>query len=172
MTNDYFDIVEAVKRHIEKAIYRTVPSHAGKELPKWKKNHSDIDLTEAVGMGTRVFEVSENEDALELIFTCSGVDDYDVSLDIDICYPDNNKIKSVAFGDYTKIKGELMCGTNIELIDLGFGFFKFDEPLLDDSDDEAYRILTIPITARISVGLESTIESWIDGDSGIAVQDT
>ena len=167
---DFFDTMSDIKKHVTKSIYRTVPSHSGKQLPKWKKYKDDMDLSKSVGMATRIFDVVEEADALELVFTCSGVDDYNVLLNIEICYPNSNKITSVAFGDYTKIKGELLGSTNIELANSNFGFFKFEEPILDDADDEAYRILTIPLMCRISVGLESTIEQWNIGANGIDVR--
>ena len=170
MSIDLFDIVEAVKKRVSKGIYKTVPSHSGKQLPKWKKYHGDMDLSNDVGLATRIFDVQETGDALELIFSSSGVDDYDVTLEITIAYPDTTKINSVAFGDYTKIKGQLLGTTNIELADYNFGYFRFEEPTLDESDEEPYRILTIPLIARISVGKQSVIEEWNIGANGIDVR--
>lgn len=170
MASEYFDIVDAIKKHLVKAVYRTKPSHAKKEMAKWRAYTEGEDLNDAVGKGSRVFQIKESEDAPELVFSGSGVDDYDVTVEIDVCYPDDNRIDTVARGDYTKIKGEVMGSTNIELIDLGFGCFTFQDSILDDADDEEYRILTIPIVCRISVGKTSTIEQWNIGADGIDVR--
>lgn len=167
---DYFDIMDAVVKRIIKSVYKTVPSKSSKALPKWKL-YSGENLSEAVGMATRLFEVKESEEAPELVFTGSGTDDYDVKVEIEICYPDNNKLNSVARGDYNKIRNELLGSTNIELIDLGFGCFTFLESELEEPDEEnEYRIMTIPITCRISVGKTSTIEEWNIGANGIDVR--
>jgi hypothetical protein len=173
-TTDLFDIVEAVKHHVVKAVYRTTPSHSDKKLPKWKKGNDDTDLSKETGLMTRLFDVVEQEDSdvLEWVFSGSGVDDYDVSLAVQIAYP-ATKIDSIALSDGINIKNELMGSTNIEILDLGFNCFTFDTPQLEPIDDESeYRLLELPFIARVSVGKKSTIEEWQDGALGIDVQDT
>ena len=171
-TIDLFDIVEAVKLHVTKAVYRTTPSHSNKALPKWKKANNDTDLSKGVGLATRLFDVIEQEDAdaLEWVFSGSGVDDFDVTLKIQIAYP-NIKIDSVALSDGINIKNELMGSTNIELIDLGFGCFTFQVPQLEPIEEDAeYRMLEMPFVCRVSVGKKSTIEEWNIGANGIDVR--
>jgi len=172
MSVDFFDTMDAIKKHVVKSVYRTKPSHANKQLSKWKKCENNEEMEQAIGLGSRAFDVVEDDDGIELIMTCSGVDDYDVTLNIEVAYPSIDGIKAIAFGDYTKIKGELLGSTNIELHGFNFGFFRFEEPLIEDDDEDEYKIMTIPLICRISVGLESVIEAWQDGSLGIAVQDT
>jgi hypothetical protein len=166
----YFETVDAVKKHLVKAVYRTVPSHSGTKLPKWKLVGGNDSVTKAKGLKTRLFSVEESTDASELVFSGSGVEDYDVTIEIDIAYQNTDNLNTVARGDYTQIKGEVLGSTNIQILDTGFNCFTFQDSILDDADDDEYRIMTIPIVTRISVGLESTIEEWNIGDQGIDVR--
>lgn len=152
----YFETMDAIKDHIIKAIYRTTPSKGDHALPRWKK-YKDQDLEKAIGLSARLFDVQESEDEPEQLYTCNATDDYDVTLDIEIVYPNNKQYNSIARGDFSVIRGEIMTASTTALNNTGFNFYRFGEPILEPEDDKEYMFYTIPLICQISVSHEIAI---------------
>jgi hypothetical protein len=169
MTVEQFDTMDAIEKHLVKAVYKTVPSKSNKEIGKWKK-HDGEDLAKATGLKDRLFDVIQSDDEPELLFTFNKTDTYAGIIDIEIAYPMGKEYKKIARGDFTKIKGQVMNSTNIALFPLGFSFFRFGDPLLETSDEDEYQIYTIPLICQYTVTQDSSLEYWQNTPTGTAVQ--
>ncbi len=157
MPYDYSEIVDAIKKHFTKAVYATTPSKSNTTIPSWKK-YKGQNLSSEKGNRTRIFDVEESESGGEVIFTGNGSDDYNVIVNVEVCYENNNRFNTVAMGDYSKIRYKLQNTDNTEILAKGFNFLQVLPHELDEvNEDEEFRFLTIPVLCRITVDNIATI---------------
>lgn len=170
---DYSVIVDEIIKHIIKTVYATEPSKASNEMPSWKLFRGES--LENSNRKTRMFDVVCEEDNPTLVYTGNNSDDYDIVLNVELCYPNDIHANSIAKSDYVNIRAALLNSDRTELYKQGFNFFSFEDtptiPAPDDGDD--FRFMTMPVLCRITVDHANIFEEWQETvDTGDEYQDT
>lgn len=171
---DYSEILSSVLHLVKKQVLKTIPSKGG-DHDGGKKNFRLYtgDEIEDANKSFRLFDVVCTEDGPEATFVHLSARDYDVPMQIEIAYSDDRHENTVAFSDFDKIYWSVMTSDKSAINALGFSYFEFDKPTLDDvDDDEEFRFLRIPLICRATSQPTQIYPTWQDGITGTEYQDT
>lgn len=151
---DYSQSVEEIKSFIRKQIYKTKPSYSGHEIGGFKFCKGEDLATGA--KDNRLFDITEDDQENEKFFEGNGTKDYDVSLNIDILYGKNSDYTTIGRSDAEKIKRQLDTADKSSINPFGFNVFDTTATAtIEEADeDNEWRVLTIPIMARLTVTFE------------------
>jgi hypothetical protein len=156
---DYSRSVEEIKAFIRKQIYKVTPSYSGHEMGGFKFFKGE--QLEEAARSNRLFDIMEDDQGHEKFFQGNGTKDYDVKINIDICYAKicyakDSDYTTIGFSDAEKIKWQLESADKSSINPFGFNFFETNEtPTIEEADeDNEWRIMTIPIMARLTVTFE------------------
>jgi hypothetical protein len=171
---DYSELLSAVTHLVIKNVLATDPSIGGKYdggHPRFKLFGGE-DIEES-SKETRVFDVVGAEEGPEDIFVHQSARDYDVPIVIEVEYPNDRHFNNLAFSDYDKIRWSVMLADKSAANNIGFNFFRFARPLIDEpEEDSEYRFMRIPVICRVTVAREPFYPVWQDGITGTEYQDT
>lgn len=148
----YLDIMPPIIQHFIEQVYEVAPLGAGTKAWRYFDQDTSQHL-DAVGADERMFEVHVSRDqGVENPNAWGSTEiDYEITVDIDICYREKDDSTIFGLHDFEEIKRQIMSSDTSDLA--GFNFARFESyQWIAGVDEQAnYRFLRIPITVRVSV---------------------
>jgi hypothetical protein len=139
-------------QHFIEQVYLVTPLGEGTKAWRYFDTETAQHL-EDVGAEERLFEVYVDRDESVSTPNAWGTDtvDYDVPVNIDICYHAKDDHTILGLHDFEEIKHQIMDSDTTALT--GYNFARFEEYLWipGEDEDDKYRYLRIPISVRVSV---------------------
>jgi hypothetical protein len=142
----YLDIMPPIIQHFIEQVYEVTPLGEGTEAWRYFDHETSQHLDE-IGGDERLFEVfvSREESITNPNAWGSTETDYDVPVNIDICYHEKDDHTVYGLNDFEKIKRQIMNSDTSGLT--GFNFARFEEYLWAPGieEDSKYRFMRIPV---------------------------
>ena len=146
---DFYTVLKPIVRHFIKQVYAVTP--VGEGTYKWRHWEGPEPL---VGNGnrTRLFDVYMDPEQVpeEPNAVQNSEKDYDVFLNIDICYEALDAHTILGMQDYNGIDRKVELASVSGLT--GYNFSKFQQPVWIEADNDThFRYMRIPVMVRVSV---------------------
>ena len=136
-----YTILTGCRKFIRKQIYKARASGGGKKWQAWSGDTSMLDIASRM----RVFDVVTSEDPPTLVMVHASDTDYDVVLNVIVCYNLNENHVEIGLSDYDAIAYRLR--TQAQTI-TGLNYFRIMEATWSKTED--FRYMIIPIITRIT----------------------
>lgn len=144
-----------VLNHLARCVYNVTP--AGEGTAGWKRWNDEKDMVEA-GDRVRLFEVHQSRDVpAEQVTIGASTTDWNVPVDIDICYHKNDAHTAIMVRDYDGIRRSVFSSDTSGLT--GFNFVRFEamEFMAGQMEDSKVRYMRMHLIIRMSVESETTL---------------
>jgi len=142
-------VLPAIMEHFVQQIASTTP--VGSKMHKWKRWTAEP-MLEDEGSRDRLFDVYVDQNTpIELVTFGSTTNDYNVPVNIDICYHETRYQTAIGLRDFDVIQRQIMNSDTSALTGYNFARFESYEWLTTGEQDTEYRFLRIPVMVRVSV---------------------
>jgi hypothetical protein len=141
-------ILPSVIEHFVQQIAKVAP--IGKGMHRFKRRDAEQMLIDE-GSRDRLFDVFVSEDVPpERFVTSATAIDWNVTINIDICYHVTRRQTAIAARDFDKIQRAITNSDTSSLTGYNFPYWQGYEWIPEADENENYRFIRIPVLCRIT----------------------